>query len=108
MTSNANWEVVNAALGCVFASVLESTAIDLHNSFRAITGPGVLAQLKSLVKGPDAEAAYAAWLEFKDVVKANQVATAAASSASMPGAVKIGEAAKKLSAESYPFLQGID
>merc|ERR1712217_513469 len=38
-----------------------------------ITDPGVPAYLKSLVNGADAEKAYAAFLEFKDVVKKNQV-----------------------------------
>merc|ERR1712048_1284407 len=51
--------------------------------------------------------AYSAFLTFKDVVKKNQVASAGAP-ATVPSGDKIGEAAKKLSDASYPFLQGVD
>merc|ERR1712137_466542 len=44
---------------------------------------------------------------FKDVVKKNQVASAGASAA-VPSGDKIGEAAKKLSDASYPFLKEVD
>lgn len=108
MTSKADWEAVNAALGRVFASVPESTVMDVYNSVSAITDPGVPAYMKSKVNGADAEKAYAAWLEFKDVVKANQVSAAGASASVPSGGDTVGEAAKKLSAESYPFLQDID
>merc|ERR1712084_110073 len=43
----------------------------------------------------------------KDVVKKNQVASAGAA-ASAPSGDKIGDAAKKLSDASYPFLKGVD
>merc|ERR1712045_72044 len=55
----------------------------------------------------DAEKAYAAFLQFKDVVKANQV-TAAAPVATAPTGDSIGTAAAKLSTESYPFLKSVD
>merc|ERR1712045_527215 len=55
----------------------------------------------------DAEKAYAAFLQFKDVVKANQV-TAATPVAAAPTGDSIGTAAAKLSTESYPFLKSID
>merc|ERR1711915_387873 len=84
VTSKADWEGVTAALGRVFASVPEST-----------------------VNGADAEKAYAGFLEFKDVVKKNQVASAGPT-ASVPSGDKIGEAAKKLSDASYPFLKEVD
>merc|ERR1711997_257505 len=84
VTSKADWEAVNAALGRVFASVPEST-----------------------VKDADAEKAYEAFLTFKDVVKKNQVSSAGAS-ASVPSGDKIGEAAKKLSDAAYPFLKEVD
>merc|ERR1712056_27835 len=48
-----------------------------------------------------------ALMSFKDVVKKNQVASAGAA-ASAPSGDKIGEAAKKLSDASYPFLKGVD
>merc|ERR1712178_452869 len=96
VTSKADWEAVNAALGRVIASVPESTVMDVYNSVSAITDPGVPAYLKSLVNGADADKAYSALLEFKDVVKSAQV-TSAAAPASTPGADQIGAAASKLS-----------
>jgi len=122
MTSQADWTAVNAALGRVFASVPESTVMDVYNSVSAITDAGVPAYLKSLVNSADAEKAYAGFLEFKDVVKKNQVASAGPSgyvkyddrigSLSEGAARKfqdrIGEAATTLSDASYPFLKEID
>merc|ERR1719327_2121940 len=107
VTSKADWEAVNAALGRVFASVPESTVMDVYNSVSGITDAGVPAYLKSLVNGADAEKAHSAFLTFKDVVKKNQVASAGPA-ASAPSGDKIGDAAKKLSEASYPFLKGVD
>jgi len=107
VTSKADWEAVNAALGRVIASVPESTVMDVYNSVSAITDPGVPAYMKSLVNGADADKAYSAFLTFKDVVKKNQVASAGAA-ASAPSGDKIGDAAKKLSDASYPFLKEVD
>jgi hypothetical protein len=107
VTSSADWDAVNAALGRVFASVPESTVMDVYNSVSAITDPGVPAYLKSLVNGADAEKAYAGFLQFKDVVKKNQVASARDGVFAISGD-RIGDASKKLSAESYPFLKEID
>merc|ERR1711971_1073735 len=107
VTSKADWEAVNAALGRVIASVPESTVMDVYNSVSSITDSGVPAYLKSLVNGADADAAYSAFLTFKDVVKKNQVASAGAS-ATVPSGDKIGAAAKKLSDASYPFLKEVD
>merc|ERR1711877_70613 len=107
VTSQADWEAVNAALGRVIASVPESTVMDVYNSVSSITDPGVPAYLKSLVNGADAEKAYSAFLEFKDVVKKNQVSSPGPA-ASVPSGDSIGAAAKKLSDASYPFLQEVD
>merc|ERR1711979_64367 len=107
VTSQADWEAVNAALGRVIASVPESTVMDVYNSVSSITDPKVPAYLKSLVNGADAEKAYSAFLTFKDVVKKNQVSSAGAPASAVSGD-KIGEAAKKLSDASYPFLKGVD
>jgi hypothetical protein len=107
VTSQADWEAVNAALGRVIASVPESTVMDVYNSVSSITDPKVPAYLKSLVNGADAEKAYAAFLTFKDVVKKNQVSSAGAPASAVSGD-KIGEAAKKLSDASYPFLKDVD
>merc|ERR1712076_252999 len=107
MTSKGDWEAVNAALGRVFASVPESTVMDVYNSVSAITDPGVPAYMKSLVNGADAEKAYSAFLEFKDAVKASQVSTAGPT-ATAPSGDAIGKAAEKLSTASYPFLKSVD
>jgi len=107
VTSKADWEAVNAALGRVIASVPESSVMDVYNSVSSITDSGVPAYLKSLVNAGDADAAYSAFLAFKDVVKKNQVASAGAA-ASAPSGDAIGAAAKKLSDASYPFLKEVD
>merc|ERR1719393_263749 len=107
VTSQAEWEAVNAALGRVIASVPESTVMDVYNSVSSITDPGVPAYLKSLVNGADADKAYSAFLAFKDVVKANQVSSPGPA-ATAPSGDAIGVAAKKLSDASYPFLKSID
>merc|ERR1711877_70079 len=93
--------------GRVIASVPESTVMDVYNSVSSITDPGVPAYLKSLVNGADAEKAYSAFLEFKDVVKSAQVSSPgpAATAVADKG---IGAAAKKLSDASYPFLKEVD
>merc|ERR1719160_277907 len=107
VTSQADWEAVNAALGRVIASVPESTVMDVYNSVSSITDSGVPAYLKSTVNGADAEKAYSAFLAFKDVVKKNQVSSPGPA-ASAPSGDSIGAAAKKLSDASYPFLKSVD
>merc|ERR1712190_469171 len=74
-----------------------------------ITDPGVPAYLKSLVNGADAEKAYAAFLEFKDVVKKNQVSSPGPEATAAPAKYgAIDAAAQSLSDASYPFLKAID
>merc|ERR1712118_449987 len=107
VTSKADWEGVNAALGRVIASVPESTVMDVYNSVSSITDSGVPAYLKSTVNGADAEKAYSAFLAFKDVVKRNQVSSPGPA-ASAPSGDSIGAAAKKLSDASYPFMKSVD
>merc|ERR1712071_45637 len=94
VTSAADWDEVNAALGRVFASVPETTVMDVYNSVSSITDSAVPAYMKSLVNGADAEKAYTAFLTFKDVVKKNQVASAGAA-ATVPSGDAIGAAATK-------------
>ena len=48
--------------------------------------------------------AYAGYLEFKDVVKKNQGASAGPTAA-VPSGDKFGDAAKRLLDASYPFLK---
>merc|ERR1712039_61919 len=107
VTSKADWEAVNAALGRVIASVPESTVMDVYNSVSSITDPGVPAYLKSLVNGADADRAYSAFLEFKDVVKSAQVSSPGPAATAVAD-TGIGAAAKKLSDASYPFLKEVD
>merc|ERR1712232_208725 len=66
--------------------------------------------LMSTVNEADAKAAYAALLEFKDVVKAHPITPAAAST---PAALssKLGAidgAASKLSSAAYPLIKDVD
>jgi hypothetical protein len=107
VTSKADWEAVNAALGRVFASVPESTVMDVYNAVSGITDAGVPPYLKSLVNGADAEKAYSAFLTFKDVVKKNQVSSPGPA-ATVASGDSIGTAAKKLADASYPFLKSVD
>ena len=107
VTSRADWDAVNAALGRVVASVPKAQVMDVYNAVKDITDPGVPAYMKSLVNGPDAEKAYKGFLEFKDVVEKNQV-TAASAPATVPSGDKIGAAAKALSDASYPFIKDVD
>merc|ERR1712070_396417 len=105
VTSRVDWDAVNAALGRVFASVPESTVMDVYNAVSSITDSGVPAYLKSGASGADA--AYSAFLQFKDVVKSNQVSSASGGASASSGDA-ISAAAKKLSDASYPFLKEID
>jgi len=107
VTSRADWDNVNAALGRVVASVPKSQVMDVYDSVKAITDPAVPAYMKSLVNGADAEKAYAGFLAFKDVVEKNQVAAASAA-ATLPSNDAISVAAKKLSEQSYPFLKEVN
>jgi hypothetical protein len=72
VTSAADYEAVNAALGKVIASVPTSQVMDVYNAFGKIVSPVVPNYLFSSVNPGDAQAAYAALLSFKDVVKSAQ------------------------------------
>merc|ERR1712066_110366 len=75
---------------------------------------GVPAYLMSTVKEADAKAAYDAFLEFKDVVKAHPIvpskaASTSSSAASLENAGKLTAAAStRLSAAAYPFIKDVD
>merc|ERR1711918_153208 len=72
VTSASDFEAVNAALGKAIASVPTSQVMDVYNAFGKIVSPVVPNFLYSSVNPGDAQAAYAALLGFKDVVKAAQ------------------------------------
>jgi len=97
---------INAALGRMIASVPESSTMDVYNSFKALVGSDVPAYMMSKVKEADAKAAYAALVDFKDVVKAHPITpTAPTSSLNVDS---VGAAASKLAAASYPFAKSVD
>merc|ERR1719254_126265 len=109
VTSKSDYEAINVALGRAIASVPESQVMDVYNSFSSLVSSEVPAYLMSTVKEADAKAAYSAFLQFKDVVKANPITPSTpTSSVSSDAAAKIGVAAGKLSSAAYPFLKDVD
>ena len=70
LTSAADFEAVNAALGRVVASVPTSKVMDVYNAFAKIVPGTVPNKLFSTVDPLAANAAAKAFYEFKDVVKA--------------------------------------
>merc|ERR1712032_1379382 len=71
--ANAHVKSINAGLGKAIASVPTSKVMDVYNSVAQVVGSsGVPNKLFSTVNPADAQAAYNALLEFKDVVKAAQ------------------------------------
>merc|ERR1712039_166793 len=93
VTSKADFEAINAALGRAIASVPESKVMDVYNSFSGLVSSDVPSYLMSTVKEADAKAAYAALMDFKDVVKAHPItASTPASSVSTSAASNIGAA----------------
>merc|ERR1712232_1035014 len=108
--SKADFEAINAALGRMIASVPESQVMDVYNSFSSLVGGDVPSYLMSTVKEEDAKKAYAALMDFKDVVKSNPITPTAPST---PAALssKLGAidgAASKLSAAAYPLIKDVD
>merc|ERR1712061_4089 len=109
VTSKGDFKAINAALGRAIASVPESKVMDVYNSFSGLVSSEVPSYLMSTVKEADAKAAYAALMDFKDVVKAHPItASTPASSVSASAASNIGAAAGKLSSAAYPFLKDVD
>merc|ERR1711941_11466 len=108
--SKGDFEAINAALGRMIASVPESQTMDVYNAFSSLVSSDVPPFLMSTVKEADAQAAYAALMEFKDVVKAHPITPAAAST---PAALSsklgaIDAAASTLSKASYPLITDVD
>merc|ERR1711865_221046 len=110
VTSKADYTAINAALGRTVASVPESVTMDVYNAFDKLVPKDVPEYMMSRVNENDAKKAYAAFIEFKDVVKAHPIAAVAptASSVSPAKLSAISEAAGKLSAASYPFMKDVD
>merc|ERR1719192_2457432 len=108
--SKADYEAVNAAIGRMIASVPESQTMDVYNAFSNLVSGDVPPYLMSTVKEADAKAAYAALMEFKDVVKAHPITpTVASTPAALSGKLgAIDSAAGALSSAAYPFLKDVD
>merc|ERR1719326_1797199 len=71
--SQADYTAINAGLGKAIASVPTSKVMDVYNAMAKVIGDTpVPNKLYSMVNPNDAQAAYQALLEFKDVVKAAQ------------------------------------
>jgi len=110
LCSKADYTAINAALGRVVASVPESKVMDVYNAFDTVVPQTVPEYMMSRVNADDAKAAYAAFLEFKDVVKAHPIAASAVGIPNVPveKLSKISAAASKLSSASYPFMKDVD
>merc|ERR1712190_160795 len=85
VTSKADFEGIVAALGRMIASVPESKTMAVYDAFSGVVSSDVPPYLMSTVKEAEAKAAYAALMDFKDVVKANPI-TPAATTSSVSGA----------------------
>merc|ERR1712039_564221 len=71
--SQSDFEAINAGLGKAIASVPTGKVMDVYNAMAGVIGSSpVPNKLYSTVNPQDAQAAYNALLEFKDVVKAAQ------------------------------------
>merc|ERR1712003_482439 len=71
--SQSDFEAINAGLGKAIASVPTSKVMDVYNAMSSVIGSSPVPNyLYSTVKPEDAQAAYKALLQFKDVVKAAQ------------------------------------
>merc|ERR1711870_41198 len=110
LTSQADFQAVNAALGRMIASVPESKTMAVYDAFSKVVSKDVPPYLMSTVNEADAKAAYAALMEFKDVVKSNPITPSVPETpAALAGKLgSIDSAAAKLTAASYPFMQSID
>jgi len=85
--------------------------MDVYNSFdKLVPTKTVAPYLMSKVNAGDAKAAYAAFLEFKDVVKANPQQIGFVPQPSVPAEKlsAIDAAASVLSTASYPFMKEVD
>merc|ERR1711992_194189 len=95
------------ALGHMIASAGEAKTMAVYNAWKEVVPAGAPAYLKSTVNGKDAEKAYRALMDFKDVVKSEASATGAAPpTARAPDA--IDAAAKTLSTAAYSFMKEVD
>merc|ERR550514_2283828 len=72
VTSLADYTEINKALGHMIASAGVDKTMAVYNAFGALVPKDVPAYLMGTVNSGDAQAAYKALMEFKDVVKASR------------------------------------
>ena len=72
VTSAADYEAVNAAIGRIVASVPKATVMDVYNSMATIVDGSIPNNMFSKVNPLDAAAAAKGFYTFKDVVAASQ------------------------------------
>ena len=72
VTSAADYEAVNAAIGRLVASVPKTTVMDVYNSMAGVVDSTVTNNMFSKVNPLDAVAATKGFYTFKDVVEAAQ------------------------------------
>jgi len=72
VTTAADYQAVNAGIGKMIASVPSSQVMDVFNAFSKVVPPTVPNNMFSMSAPSEATAAYDAFLQFKDVVKAAQ------------------------------------
>jgi len=106
LCSEAQLAAITAALGRMIASVPEAKTMGVYDAVGALVDPKVPPYLMSTVKEADAKAAYAALVDFANVVKANPTTASTPASTVTSGA--IGPAAGKLAAAAYPFMKEVD
>jgi len=106
VTSQAAFGKINAAIGHMIASAGEAKTMAVYDAWKGLVPAGAPEYLKSTVKTQDAEAAYRALMDFKDVVKAESGTGVAAPAARAPDA--IDAAAKVLSEAAYPLVKDVD
>jgi len=120
LTTFGAFKDVNAAIGRMVASVPESKVMAVYDAWSKVVSPDVPSYLKASVNADDAEKAYRAFLEFKDVVKANPIRAAKDAAYAPQKAIgiqntvakvtstDIDAAAGNLASAAYPFLKSID
>eukprot|EP00415_Alexandrium_ostenfeldii_P000389 UN0389 len=72
VTSAADYEAVNAALGRVIASVPKNMVMDVYNTFAGLVSTDVPNNMFQSVNALDANAAAKAFYTFKDAVASSQ------------------------------------
>jgi hypothetical protein len=106
VASEAKLTAIYAAIGRMIASVPESKTMGVYDAVGGLVDAKVPAYLMSTVKEQDAKAAYAALVEFANVVKAHPITTAAPSTVTWGSS--IDAAASKFAAAAYPLIKDVD